>query len=96
MTDNVILTPEILASIDDIVKPVNVAKFDRGEMLNKYVRPAIEKSFQHILKEDVTLDAVPFSTIPAGTPIFGEEEKGFIVFQFGEYKRQILKKHFNV
>ena len=50
--------------------------------------------YQHILKEDVTLDAAPFSTIPKGTPIFCEEQNGFIVFQFGEYKRQVLKKHF--
>jgi hypothetical protein len=54
----------------------------------------IQDHFQHILKQDVTLDAEPFSTIPAGTPIFGEEQKGFIVFQFGEYKRQIPKTHF--
>lgn len=56
----------------------------------------IEKHFQHILKEDVTLDAEPYATIPAGTPIFGEEAKGFIIFQFGEYTRQIPKSCFNV
>ena len=50
--------------------------------------------FQHILKKDVTLDAEPYATIPAGTPIFGEEQGHFIVFQFGEYKRQIPKTHF--
>ena len=54
----------------------------------------IEKHFQHILKKEVTLDAEPYATIPAGTPLFGEEQKGFIVFQFGEYKRQIPKSHF--
>ncbi len=50
--------------------------------------------FQHILKKEVTLDAEPYATIPAGTPIFGEEQGHFIVFQFGEYKRQIPKTHF--
>lgn len=50
--------------------------------------------FQHILKQEVTLDAEPYATIPAGTPLFGEEQKGFVVFQFGEHMRQIPKSCF--
>lgn len=62
------------------------------------IHPAITRAakvlYQHTLKEEITLDAEPFATIPAGTPIFGEETNGFVVFQFGEHKRQILTKHF--
>jgi hypothetical protein len=61
-----------------------------------FPRVAAKDHFQHILKEGVTLDAEPYATIPAGTPIFGEEAKGFIIFQFGEYTRQIPKSCFNV
>jgi len=59
-----------------------------------YVGRVIKNTFQHILKKEVTLDAEPYATIPTGTPLFGEEKNGFIVFQFGEYKRQIPKSYF--
>ena len=62
--------------------------------LETKVKSAMKPHFQHILKKDVTLDAEPYATIPAGTPLFGEEQGHFIVFQFGEYKRQIPKTHF--
>ena len=60
----------------------------------EFVGTMIAHAYQHILKEDVTLDAEPYATIPAGTPLFGEEQGRFIVFQFGEYKRQIPKSYF--
>lgn len=54
----------------------------------------INAHFQHILKQDVTLDVEPYATIPNGTPIFGEEQNGFIVFRFGEKNVQITKEYF--
>lgn len=103
MTDDAIITPAMLKGFNDGVKAGNKVLEDvRARMKEDFsrsgasarLRISAQKDFQHILKQDVKIDVEPYATIPAGTPIFGEDQNGFVVFKFGEKNVQIAKEYF--